>query len=108
MYWVRILHEPSYFVCPYSGGNNEEGGNLGREFKALGPRDVSYAGRDGRMGAILEKMPSSTVMMSSDSEGNRSNDEGVSILYFDGHIEWDSNLMPRDLGVKAPLDMLRN
>jgi hypothetical protein len=65
----------------------DHGGELGRRFTQLGTIDsglfydrkrpaVSYAGRDGRMGAlVVDKMPPNTLMMCDDSEDTPNHDD---------------------------------
>jgi len=108
MYWVGLM-DWCQLTCPGSTDDNQSGGTVGRRFTALGPGDVSYAGRNGMMGAIPDKMPANTIMMSDDSEGPAPHSgEGLNLLYFDAHVEWNEKLYPRDVGKTVPLDMLRN
>jgi prepilin-type processing-associated H-X9-DG protein len=128
MYWVSLLNEPDIFICDKSGDSNSEprflrrgsggdGAFLGRSFGAIGPRHVSYAGRTGILGAIEDKMPSNTVMMSDDTEATANHDDrGMNLLYFDAHVEWNQHVSPLPegepgkarLGRDGPVDMLRN
>ena len=116
MYWVSLLNEPDLYICPSSVDENDSGGNLGRSFTSLGPADVSYAGRNGMMGAILDKMASNTLMISDDTDGPANHEEGVNLLYFDAHVEWSQSISPltegekgkATLGKDRPVDMLRN
>jgi prepilin-type processing-associated H-X9-DG protein len=117
MYWTKMLCEPDLYVCPKSGDENDDGGALGRSFGPIGPRHVSYAGRTGILGAIEDKMPSNTVMMSDDTEATANHDDrGMNLLYFDAHVEWNQHVSPLPegepgkarLGVNRPVDMLRN
>jgi len=109
LYWTSLYNQPDLFICPGSADGNQAGANLGRRFTRLGAGDVSYAGRNGMMGTILDKMPSNTVMMSDDSEGpNHHPRDGLNILYFDAHTEWSEEVEPKDVGRTRPLDMLRN
>jgi hypothetical protein len=116
MYWVSLLNEPDLYICPSTRDDNELGGRLGRRFTALRPMDVSYAGRNGVLGAIEDRMPSNTLMMSDDTEGTANHDDGVILLYFDAHVEWNLTISPlpkgemgkATLGMDWPVDMLRN
>jgi len=116
MYWTSMINEPDIYLCPGSGDDNDAGGRLGRRFTALGPADVSYAGRNGMMGAIEERMPSNTVMMSDDTEGDANHEDGVCLMYFDAHIERSTSISPFAAGGKGkpvigkdkPVDVLRN
>jgi len=116
MYWVSLLNEPDLYICPSSRDDNENGGRLGRRFTALRPNDLSYAGRDGVLGAIEDKMPSNTMMMSDDTDGDPNHRDGVNLLYFDAHVEWSQMVSPlaegekgkATLGRDRPVDMLRN
>ncbi|MDP6113827.1 MAG: hypothetical protein QGG53_18360 [Planctomycetota bacterium] len=116
MYWTSLLNEPDLYLCPFSVDDNDDGGELGRRFTVLRSIDVSYAGRDGRMGAIVDKMPSNTLMMCDDSEGPPNHDDGVNLLYFDAHVEWSSSISPAasgetgksTIGKDSPVDMLAN
>jgi len=116
MYWVSLLNEPDLYICPSSRDDNENGGRLGRRFTSLRPIDVSYAGRNGMLGAIEDKMPSNTMMMSDDTDGDPSHRDGVNLLYFDAHVEWSQMVSPlaegekgkATLGRDRPVDMLRN
>lgn len=108
LYWVGLLNEPDIYLCSKSGDENDMGCRLGRKFTALSPTDVSYAGRNGIMGAIVDKMPTSTVMMSDDDEGVENHDDGVNVLFFDCHVEFTSQVRSSDVGRNKPLDMLRN
>ena len=116
MYWVALLNEPDLYICPTSTDDNDDGGRLGRRFTFLRAMDVSYAGRNGMLGAIVDKMPSNTMMMSDDTEGEPNHDDGVNLLYFDAHVEWSQQVSPlaggekgkATLGKDRPVDMLRN
>jgi type II secretory pathway pseudopilin PulG len=117
MYWVSLLNEPDLYICPSTKeDDNEAGGRLGRRFTALRPLDVSYAGRNGMIGAIVDKMPSNTLMMSDDTEGSPNHEDGVCLMYFDAHVEWNATISPllegekgkATLGKDKPVDMLRN
>jgi prepilin-type processing-associated H-X9-DG protein len=116
MYWVSLLNEPDIYICRRLQDNNDNGGRLGRRLTALRPIDVSYAGRNGMMGAMTEKMPSNTVMMSDDTEGEANHDDGVNLLYFDAHVERSTFISPLAtggqgkpvIGKDKPVDMLRN
>ena len=116
MYWTSLLNEPDLYNCPYSVDDNDDGGELGRRFTVLRDIDVSYAGHDGRMGVIVDKMPSNTVMMCDDSEDPPNHDEGVRLLDFDAHVEWSSSISPyadgeegkTTIGKDSPVDMMAN
>ena len=116
MYWTGILTDPDIFNCPSSVDDNDCGGRLGHRFTTLHPSDISYAGRNGMLGAIVDKMPSSTIMMCDDTEGPANHDDGVNLLYFDAHVEWAPNVSPlaagepgkSRIGFDSPVDMLRN
>ena len=116
MYWVSLLNEPDLYICRNTEDDNENGGRLGRRFTALRPGDVSFAGRNGMLGAIVDKMPSNTLMMSDDTEGEPNHESGVVLLYFDAHLEWSQQVSPlaggekgkATLGKDRPVDMLRN
>ena len=116
MYWVSLLNEPDLYICPSSVDDNDSGGELGRVFTLINPIGVSYAGRNGILGTILDKMASNTMMMSDDSDDPPNHDDGVNLLYFDAHVEWTQSVSPVEsgeagkarLGVDRPVDMLRN
>jgi prepilin-type processing-associated H-X9-DG protein len=116
MYWISMINEPDLFICPSTRDDNEAGGRLGRRFAPLRPMDVSYAGRNGVLGAIEDRVPSNTLMMSDDTEGTANHDDGVNLLYFDAHLEWNAAISPLATGRKGkpvigkdkPVDMLRN
>jgi len=116
MYWVSLLNEPDLFICPSSVDDNDSGGELGRRFTSLSSIGVSYAGRDGMMGALIDKMASNTLMMSDDSDDPPNHDDGVNLLYFDAHVEWSQSISPlaegepgkATIGKDKPVDMLRN
>jgi len=116
MYWVSLLNEPDLYICPSSVDDNDNGGELGRKFTDIRTIDVSYAGRNGMLGAIVDKMPSNTLMMSDDTEDPGNHDDGINLLYFDAHVEWSQQVSPMakgesgkaTLGKNRPVDMLRN
>jgi len=116
MYWTGILTEPDTFTCPSSTDDNDCGGRLGRRFTTLHPADISYAGRNGLLGAIVAKMPSSTIMMCDDTEDPANHEDGVNLLFFDAHVEWHQEISPNSapdpgkarVGHDSPVDMLRN
>ena len=116
MYWVSLLSEPDLYICSSIRDDNDSGGELGRKFTSLAPEHVSYAGRNGMLGAIEDKMPSNTIMMTDDTEGRANHDDGVNLLYFDAHVEWTQSISPlaegepgkATVGRDAPVDMLRN
>jgi len=116
MYWVSLLNEPDLYICFSSTDDNDGGGRLGRRFTSLRAMDVSYAGRNGMLGAIVDRMPSNTLMMSDDTEGEANHEYGVNLLYFDAHVEWSQQISPltegekgkATLGKDRPVDMLRN
>jgi len=116
MYWVSLLTEPDLYICPSTADANENGGRLGRRFTAIRPREVSYAGRNGVLGAIEDRMPSNTMMMSDDTELGPNHDRGAFLLFFDAHSEWNQQTSPRPegepdkrrIGHDPPVDMLRN
>jgi prepilin-type processing-associated H-X9-DG protein len=116
MYWTKLLCEPDLYVCPKSGDRNNKGKALGRCFGPIGPTDVSYAGRTGILGAITDKMPSNTLMMSDDTEATANHEDGMNLLFFDAHVEWHSQVSPLPegepdkarIGRDRPVDMLRN
>jgi prepilin-type processing-associated H-X9-DG protein len=98
MYWTSLLNEPDLYLCPSSVDDNDDGGELGRKFTTIRDMDVSYAGRDGRLGVIVDKMPSNTVMMCDDTDDPPNHDDGVNMLYFDAHVEWSSSVSSRSIG----------
>jgi prepilin-type processing-associated H-X9-DG protein len=127
MYWVSLLNEPDIYICPKSGDTNSQprffrrgsggdGAFLGRSFGPIGPGHVSYAGRTGILGAIEDKMPSNALMMSDDTEATANHEDGVNLLYFDAHVEWNQQVSPlakgeagkARIGFDRPVDMLRN
>ncbi|MDP6113826.1 MAG: hypothetical protein QGF00_15240 [Planctomycetota bacterium] len=116
MYWTSLLNEPDLYLCPSSADDNDDGGELGRRFTALRDIDVSFAGRDGRMGVIVDKMPSNTLMMCDDAEDPPNHDGGVNLLYFDAHVEWTSSISSAatggagksTIGKDSPVDMMAN
>jgi prepilin-type N-terminal cleavage/methylation domain-containing protein/prepilin-type processing-associated H-X9-DG protein len=116
MYWVSLLNEPDLYICPSSVDDNDNGGQLGRRYTDTRPIDVSYAGRNGILGAIVDKMPSNTLMMSDDSEDPANHEDGVNLLYFDAHVEWNQQVSPQaggeagkaTVGKNRPVDMLVN
>ncbi len=116
MYWTSLLNEPDLYLCPSSVDDNDRGGELGRKFTTIRDMDVSYAGRDGRLGVIVGKMPSNTLMMCDDGEDPTNHDDGVNLLYFDAHVEWSSSVSPRSegeagkatIGKDSPVDMQVN
>ncbi|MDP6355202.1 MAG: DUF1559 domain-containing protein [Planctomycetota bacterium] len=116
MYWTSLLNEPDLYLCPSSVDDNDYGGELGRKFTSIRDMDVSYAGRDGRLGVIVDKMPSNTLMMCDDGEYPPNHDDGVNLLYFDAHVEWSSSVSPRSdgeagkatIGKDSPVDMQVN
>jgi prepilin-type processing-associated H-X9-DG protein len=116
MYWTSLLNEPGLYLCPSSVDDNDDGGELGRRFTALRDIDVSFVGRDGRMGVIVDKMPSNTLMMCDDAEDPPSHDEGVNLLYFDAHVEWSKSISSAaageagksTIGRDSPVDMMAN
>ncbi len=116
MYWTSLIREPDLYLCPSSVDDNHDGGALGRKFTTIRDMDVSYAGRDGRLGVIVGKMPSNTLMMCDDGEDPTNHDDGVNLLYFDAHVEWSSSVSPRSegeagkatIGKDSPVDMQVN
>ena len=116
MYWTSLLNEPELYICPSTSDENASGGELGRRFTSLAPRHVSYASRNGMMGVIIDKMRSNTMMMTDDTEGRRNHSDGITLLYFDAHVEWGETVSPlaegepgkATLGRDRPVDMLRN
>ena len=111
MYWTSLLNEPDLYICPSSVDDNDSGGNMARRFTPLRSIDISYAGRNGVMGVIVDKMPSNTMMGSDDSEDPANHDDGVNLVYFDAHVEFTQQVKPTngtDIGKNKPVDMLRN
>jgi len=116
MYWVSLLNEPDLYICPSSIDDNDAGGRLGGRFTAIRPHEVSYAGRNGALGAIDDRMPSNTMMMSDDTDEPANHYEGVNLLYFDAHVERNDGISPYAggesgkprIGHDSPVDMLRN
>ncbi|MBI2194077.1 MAG: type II secretion system protein [Planctomycetes bacterium] len=108
LYWSNLLAEREQYVCPSSADDNDNGGELGRKFTALRDIDVSYAGRNGLIGVIVDKMESNTTMMCDDSDGTQNHDEGVNLMFFDAHVEYSGNLKSTDVGKTSPIDMLRD
>jgi len=116
LYWVSLLSEPDLYICPTTVDDNDNGGRLGRRYTTLRNMDVSYAGRNGMLGAIEDKMPSNTIMMSDDTDDPPNHDDGVNLLYFDAHVEWAPKVSPlatgapgkARVGSDSPVDMLRN
>ncbi|MDA0839921.1 MAG: hypothetical protein O3B01_11795 [Planctomycetota bacterium] len=116
MYWTSLLSEPDLYLCPSSVDGNDDGGTLGRSFTVLRDLDVSCTGRDGRLGVIVDKMPSNTLMMCDDGEDPPNHDDGVNLLYFDAHLEWTESVSPWSKGEKgkatigkdSPVDMQVN
>jgi len=116
MYWVSLLNEPDLYICSSTRDDNDSGGELGRKFTSLAPAHVSYAGRNGMLGAIPDKMPSNTMMITDDTEGGENHSDGVNLLYFDAHVEWSQSISPlaegepgkATIGKDRPVDMIRN
>ena len=55
MYWTSLLNEPDLYLCPSSVDDNDTGGDLARRFTSLEALHVSYAGRNGILGVIVDK-----------------------------------------------------
>ncbi|MDP6355201.1 MAG: hypothetical protein QF473_08885 [Planctomycetota bacterium] len=116
LYWTSLINERDIYLCPSSVDDNDDGGALGRKFTSLRAMDVSYAGRDGRLGVIVDKMPSNTLMMCDDGDDPANHDDGVNLMYFDAHVEWSASVSPwRDgehgkatIGKDAPVDFMSN
>ena len=114
MYWTSLLNEPDLYLCPSSVDDNDTGGDLARRFTSLDDIHVSYAGRNGILGVIVDKMASNTLMMSDDSDDPSNHEDGVNLLYFDAHVEFTQQVKPvnesngGDIGKNKPVDMLRN
>ena len=108
MYWTSLLNEPDLFLCPSSVDDNDDGGELARKFTPLRPIDTSYAGRNGVRGVIVDKMPTSTAMMSDDNDNPENHDDGINIVFFDTHVEWSQAVRCSDLASEKPIDQLQN
>ncbi|MBI2194442.1 MAG: type II secretion system protein [Planctomycetes bacterium] len=108
LYWVSLLNEPDLYICPSTVDDNDKGGRLGRKFTPMSPTDVSYAGRNGIKGVVVDKMPTSTVQMSDDNDDPENHDDGINVLFFDAHVEFTSQVRATDVAKNKPLDMLRN
>ena len=94
MYWTSLLNEPDLYLCPSSWDDNDDGGELGRRFTQLTDINVSYAGRDGRLGAIEDRMPSNTIIMCDDGDDPANHSDGANLMYFDAHVEWTESVSP--------------
>ncbi|MDP6357983.1 MAG: type II secretion system protein [Planctomycetota bacterium] len=116
MYWTSLLNEPDLYLCPSSVDDNDDGGELARKFTSLRDIDVSFAGRNGQIGVIVDKMPSNTLMMCDDANDPPNHDDGVNLLYFDAHVEWSASVSSANGGESGkskissdtPVDMVYN
>lgn len=114
MYWTSLLNEGDLYVAPGSVDGEDVGEDLDRRSTSPWSTDASYAGRNGVLGAIIDKMPSNTLMMSDDSDDPPGHDDGVNLLHFDAHIEWSQAVASSDrsgrpgLGANRPIDMIRD
>ncbi|MBI2192569.1 MAG: hypothetical protein HYU36_11355 [Planctomycetes bacterium] len=53
-------------------------------------------------------MPTSTVMLSDDNDDAENHDDGINVLFFDGHVDFTSQVRSSDVGRNKPVDMIRN
>lgn len=101
MYGASLLNDPGLFICPSERDVKGSDGRLVRGGLAgLTPSEVTYAGRNGIRGVVVDKMPTSTVMMSDDGEAGDNDDEGINVLLYDDdvHVDWESQVKPSDAG----------
>jgi prepilin-type processing-associated H-X9-DG protein len=106
LYWTGVVTDPQVFLCPSTDDSNDDGADLGVHRaieRRYGPATVSYAGmhyyslrdKEGKPipGAIPADYPPDKPMASDDTQGDFPNHGtmsggGMSILFFDGHVEF--------------------
>lgn len=119
LYWSKVITEPEMLCCPSTVDDNEGGKELGAMDNLwVPPHAVSYAakgrrvspiGADGSPRCITDTMPGDTVMASDDTEGRRNHDAGLTVLFFDGHVEYLTGLdVQSAVGNDSPLDTICN
>ena len=119
LYWSKVITEPGVYNCPSSVDDNLGGTDMGATDNTVcGTDAVSYAAKgyavspvdpNGARSTITDIIPGDTVMASDDSEGRPNHDSGFTTLFFDGHVEFLSDLdVNSSVGVAAPLDYLCN
>ena len=107
LYWSGNVQDPGIYICPGSGDSNRGGADIGRHRAAatFGSQTVSYAGMHYRSlrdaqgnpipGPIDEDYQPNVPMASDDTQGDinhgRATYGGMSILFFDGHVEFMTN-----------------
>ena len=117
LYWSGTITESGVYLCPSTVDDNLSGSEMGTYGPDTGvgfeSDTVSYAAKGLRSNyndALTDTYPTDTVMASDDTEG-RANHEGAgfSVLYFDSHVEFNSDLNVYDaVGKSAPLDAIIN
>ena len=120
LYWSKVITEPWIFNCPGSMDDNLGGLELGTgdSLGFVGTDSVSYAAKGrrvsprdelGRPRCITDTVPGDTVMASDDTEGRPGHDAGFTTLFFDGHVEFLTDLdVNSAVGRAAPLDTICN
>lgn len=131
LYWSRIITDPGVFICPSTNDENFGGAALGLDCSSIWPDDtpeiqsqapkvVSYASKGYRhmreaVGggwqwvALMDPIVGETILASDDTESLANHPSGMSILYFDGRVEFDKDLDRNEsVGTHAPLDCIMN
>jgi len=107
LYWTACVPDPDVFLCPSSGDTNAKGRDIGFQGVndvaggSFGSQTVSYAGMWWKSvntlsgGGIRDDFPPSEAMACDDTQGGinhgTARDGGTSVLFFDGHVEFDTN-----------------
>ena len=108
LYWVGVVPDPIYFICPSSADTNHDGRDLGAS-RAIagrfGSQTVSYAAMHYRSmtdthgnpvaAAIPADYPPDRPMASDDTQGTVNHGEhsggGMCVLFFDSHVDFKTN-----------------
>lgn len=119
LYWSKVLTEPAIYLCPSALDDNNDGADLGDtdrvgipdgavSYAAKG-KQVSPVGPGGERRTITDIIPGDTVMASDDSECWPNHGSGFTVLFFDGHVEFLTDLdVESSVGLAAPLDTICN
>ena len=115
LYWSGTITESGVYLCPSSVDDNLSGSELGTYGRSAtwSSDSCSYAAK-GKLNnyneALTDTYPTDTVMASDDTEGRPNHEgSGYSLLYFDSHVEFNSELNVYDaVGKSAPLDAIVN